>query len=179
MKRERSQSILALVGPTYVESLESNDPEVPRLLAEAGISIITWHQLEAGDVSAADIEGVIVCGHAPVDVALLDRLPSLKVVSNYGVGVDHINRVACRQRGIPVGNTPDVLSDATADMAWALLMACARRIVEGDALARSAAWTKYENMGAPHVARTRQLADRTRPHATLLLVGWQCSSGRM
>ena len=68
--------------------------------------------VKAGDVSQADIEGVVVCGHAPVDVALLEKLPSLKVVSNYGVGVDHIDRVACRQRGIPVGNTPDVLSDA-------------------------------------------------------------------
>ena len=147
MKRTRSTSILALVGPTYIETLDSNDPELPQLLMAAGITIVTWGQLEAGDVSHTDIEGVVVCGHAPVDVALLEKLPSLKVVSNYGVGVDHIDRVACRQRGIPVGNTPDVLSDATADMAWTLLMACARRIVEGDALARSAAWTKYENMG--------------------------------
>ena len=57
-----------------------------------------------------------------------------------------IDRVACRARGIPVGNTPNVLSDATADMAWALLMAAARRVVTADAYARSAAFTKYDNM---------------------------------
>ena len=53
-----------------------------------------------------------------------------QVVSNCGVGVDHVDLKACDARGIPVGNTPDVLSGSTADCAFALMLACARRIVE-------------------------------------------------
>ena len=62
--------------------------------------------------------------------------PAVRVVSNFGVGVDHIDVKAAAARGIPVGNTPGVLDGATADMAFALLLAAGRRLVEGDRYAR-------------------------------------------
>jgi len=73
-----------------------------------------------------------------VDDALLARFPRLAVVSNQGVGVDHIHLAACAARGVRVGNTPaPELTASTADVAFALLLAVARRVVEGDALARA------------------------------------------
>lgn len=67
----------------------------------------------------------------------MDCFPNLKVISNFGAGVDNVDAVAASERGIAVGNTPGVLSDCTADMAFALLMASARNIVEGDKISKS------------------------------------------
>jgi glyoxylate reductase len=75
---------------------------------------------------------------------MLDRLPGLRVISNYGVGVDHIRVTDAEERGIPVGNTPGVLEKTTADLAFALLLALARRVVEGDGYARSAEFLRYD-----------------------------------
>lgn len=83
-----------------------------------------------------DVSGIYCYGPWPVDAALLDRFPAVRVISNHGVGVDHIDLEAARQRGIPVGNTPSVLDGAVADMAFALILAAARRVVEGDRHAR-------------------------------------------
>lgn len=85
---------------------------------------------------SAEVEGIFVYGKSKVTGPLLDRLPRVRVVSNHGVGVDHIDLVAAADRGIPVGNTPDVLNGAVADAAFALLLATARRIVEGDRFVR-------------------------------------------
>jgi glyoxylate reductase len=74
----------------------------------------------------------------------LDRLPAVKVISNYGVGVDHIDLAAAAERGIPVGNTPGILDGATADMGFCLLLAAARRLAEGDRYARSPEFTRYD-----------------------------------
>ena len=68
---------------------------------------------------------------------LMDLFPNLKVISNYGVGVNHIDVAAASERGIAVGNTPGVLTDSTADIGFALLLASARNVVEGDRIARS------------------------------------------
>lgn len=67
----------------------------------------------------------------------------LKILANYAVGYNNIDLAAARQRGLIVTNTPDVLTDATADLTWALILATARRVVEGDALVRSSAWTGW------------------------------------
>jgi len=67
-----------------------------------------------------------------VDAELLERAPQLKMIANYGVGYNNIDLEAATARGIPVSNTPDVLTDATADTALTLMLACARRIIEGD-----------------------------------------------
>ena len=73
---------------------------------------------------------------APIDEGLLDKFPALKVVGRHGVGYDSVNVTACRTRGVRVGNTPDTLNDTTADMAFALLLATARRVCEGDKICR-------------------------------------------
>lgn len=75
-----------------------------------------------------------------VDGALLDAAPRVRVVANMAVGYDNIDVPACTERGVLVTNTPGVLTDATADMAWALLLAAARRLPEGDAALRGGAW---------------------------------------
>jgi len=76
-----------------------------------------------------------------VDAALLDALPGVRLVASYGVGTDHLDLAACRARGVAVTNTPDVLTDTTADHAFALLLAVARRVAEGDRLVRRGGWT--------------------------------------
>lgn len=73
----------------------------------------------------------------PVDGALLDALPSVKHVAQIAVGYDNVDVDACESRGVLVTHTPDVLTDATADLTWALLLAVARRVREGEALVRS------------------------------------------
>ncbi len=79
-----------------------------------------------------------------VDGELLDACPSVRAVANYGVGVDNIDVAACAQRGIPVGNTPDVLTAATADLTFALILAAARRLPEAIAAVRDGDWPTWE-----------------------------------
>jgi glyoxylate reductase len=76
----------------------------------------------------------------PVDAALLDAAPRLRAIANYAVGYDNIDLDAATQRGIPVGNTPDVLTETTAELAFALMLAVARRIVEADRYVREGRW---------------------------------------
>jgi glyoxylate reductase len=83
----------------------------------------------------------------PVDAALLDACPGLKAIANMAVGTDNIDTEAAAARGIPVGNTPGVLTDATADLAFALLLALARRIVPGAAMVRNGGWHTWEPAG--------------------------------
>ncbi len=88
----------------------------------------------------ADVEGLITLLNVRVDDELFDAAPRLKVVANYAVGYDNVDVASATRRGIVVTNTPDVLTDATADFAFALLMAAARRMGQGERLVRSAAW---------------------------------------
>jgi glyoxylate reductase len=79
-----------------------------------------------------------------IDREMLDAAgPNLRIVANVAVGFDNIDVPACTERKVAVTNTPGVLDETTADFAWALLMAVARRLVEGDRMARSGAWTKW------------------------------------
>jgi glyoxylate reductase len=92
----------------------------------------------------ADADGLLALLSLRIDEALLARAPRLRVVANYAVGYDNIDLAATARRGIVVTNTPDVLTDATADLALALLLATARRLPEGEALARSGRWHGWE-----------------------------------
>jgi glyoxylate reductase len=83
------------------------------------------------------VEGLIVANE-PVP---LDLLPNLRIVANFGVGYDRIDVQACTERGVVVTNTPGVLDRATADLAFALILATRRQVVEGDRLVRSGGWT--------------------------------------
>jgi glyoxylate reductase len=89
------------------------------------------------------VDGLLSLLTEAVDAEIMDAAPSLKVISNCAVGVDNVDVGAATQRGIPVGNTPDVLTDATADMAFALLLASARRIVEGVQYVRAGKWKTW------------------------------------
>ncbi|MEA2168187.1 MAG: glyoxylate reductase, partial [Solirubrobacteraceae bacterium] len=86
---------------------------------------------------AAGAEGLLCLLTDRVDAALLDACPRLRVIANYAVGTDNIDLELCAARGIAVGRTPDVLTDATADLAWALLLAVARRLPEAAAAVRA------------------------------------------
>jgi glyoxylate reductase len=90
------------------------------------------------------IDGLLSLLTDRVDGELLDAAgPQLKVVSNYAVGYDNVDVQAATARGIPVGNTPGVLTETTADMAFSLLMAAARRIVEGADYVRAGKWRTW------------------------------------
>jgi glyoxylate reductase len=92
-------------------------------------------------------DGVLTLLTDRVDDEFLDRAgPELRVVSNFAVGFDNIDVPACTARGIPVGNTPGVLTETTADLAWALLMAAARRLPEGDRYVRAGKWKTWGPM---------------------------------
>jgi glyoxylate reductase len=78
-----------------------------------------------------------------IEAATIHAATRLKILANYAVGYNNIDLAAARERGLIVTNTPDVLTDATADLTWALILATARRIVEGDALVRSGHWTGW------------------------------------
>ncbi len=97
-------------------------------------------RLSLEEVAAAEPDGLVCLLLDRIDAAFLDRVPSLRVVSNVAVGLDNIDVAAATARGICVTNTPDVLTDATAEMAIALLFAAARRLPEGERLLRDGAW---------------------------------------
>ena len=78
-----------------------------------------------------------------IDAESIHAATRLKILANYAVGYNNIDLATARQRGLIVTNTPDVLTDATADLTWALILATARRIVEGDSLVRSGQWTGW------------------------------------
>ena len=78
-----------------------------------------------------------------IDAETIHAASRLKILANYAVGYNNIDLAAARLRGLIVTNTPDVLTDATADLTWALILATARRVVEGDSLVRSGRWTGW------------------------------------
>jgi glyoxylate reductase len=117
------------------------DPVINQLLA-GKVEVLPWSA--AGEGPRSDVAALYTYGHPHVDASMLDRLPALKVISNYGVGVDHIDLKAAAQRKIPVGNTPGILDGATADMGFTLLLAAARRLVEGDRYARGPEFMRYD-----------------------------------
>jgi glyoxylate reductase len=121
-------------------------PPAAQLLHEAGFAV---DQIDSDDPPARGellgrvrgVAGLIPMLSDRIDAAVLDAAgPSLRVVANYAVGFDNVDIAACTERGVRVSNTPGVLTDATADLAWTLILAAARRVVEGDRLVRTAAW---------------------------------------
>ncbi len=105
----------------------------------------------------ADCDGLVSLLTDRIDAALMDAAPRLKVVSNYAVGFNNIDVAAATARGIAIGNTPGVLTDATADMAFCLLIAAARRLVDSVDYMRAGQWKTWEPLG--HLGQ--DLAGRT------------------
>jgi glyoxylate reductase len=132
---------------------------VSRVLPEAGLAPIREAceaQIWEGELPPARQEllaaiegcaGVLTLLTDRVDDEFLDRAgPGLKVVSNFAVGFDNVDVPACTARGVAVGNTPGVLTETTADLAFGLLMASARRIAEGDRYVRAGRWKTWGPM---------------------------------
>lgn len=116
---------------------------------ETVTEVTVWphRQPPSYDVLQAQVcscEGLLCLLTDPIDAALIAAAPRLKVISQMAVGYDNIDVPAATERQIPVGHTPGVLTNATADLAWALLMAAARRVVEGNHFTRSGQWTTWE-----------------------------------
>jgi len=132
---------------------------VSRILPEAGLSRIraecdadVWADPlpPPADVlrqKVAGCDGLVSLLTDKIDGPLLDAAPRLKVVSNYAVGFNNVDVRAATERGVCVGNTPGVLTDATADMAFCLLIAAARRVVDGHAYSLSGRWKTWEPLG--------------------------------
>ena len=97
--------------------------------------------------SVREAQGLLCLLTERVDRALLDAAPVLRAIANYAVGTDNIDIALARQRGIAVGVTPDVLTEATADLAFALLLAAARRLPQATADARAGRWLTWEPAG--------------------------------
>src|SRR5215203_2629787 len=93
---------------------------------------------------AAPAEGLLTMLMDRVDAELIAACPRLRAISNYAVGVDNVDLAAATARGIPVGNTPDVLTESTADLAVALMLGIARRLSEGEAFVRAGEWRTWE-----------------------------------
>ncbi|MBD3410476.1 MAG: D-glycerate dehydrogenase [Ignavibacteriales bacterium] len=106
---------------------------------------------------AKDADGMITLLADKIDEALLEAAPRLKVVANYAVGYNNIDVKAATARGVTITNTPDVLTAATADLAAALALACARRVLEGDALMRAGKFTGWK----PDMLLGAELEDKT------------------
>ncbi len=132
---------------------------VTRVIPEAGL--VKIHQACDAEVwseplppprdvllaKVAQCEGLLSLLTERIDAALMDAAPNLKVVSNYAVGFNNIDVAAATARHIRVGNTPGVLTDATADMAFALLISAARRVVESQRYAAEGKWKTWEPLG--------------------------------
>ena len=117
-----------------------------RVLASRRLPGPAWDELDDVEILDAppaeprpDVEALVVVAET-VDDRRLDLLPSLRIVANYGVGYDGVDIEACARRGVAVTNTPGVLDAATADLAFGLLLAARRRIVEGDRYVREGKW---------------------------------------
>ena len=130
---------------------------VTRSIPEAGLDALrpvaeidVWEKNEPPHYEillekAASVDGLLCLLTDRIDANLIEAVGgTLKVISQMAVGCDNIDLAAATKRGIPVGHTPGVLTDATADFTWALLMAAARRIVEGDRFTRAGNWTTWE-----------------------------------
>jgi len=104
-----------------------------------------------------DVTAIVSTAFGKVSAKLIHALPNLEIISHFGVGYDSIDIAAARQRGIVVTNTPDVLTDDTADMGMALTLAVFRRIVEGDIYVRSGQWAKKGAMPLGRALRGRRM----------------------
>jgi glyoxylate reductase len=92
---------------------------------------------------AAPAEGLLMMLTDPIDAELLAACPRLRAISNYAVGVDNVDLAAATERGIPVGHTPGVLTESTADLAVALMLGVSRRLSEGERLVRAGEWKTW------------------------------------
>jgi len=135
-------------------------PGLDLLRQEYEIEIYLYDKVPTKDEIVKGVkgkDGLICLLSDPIDKEVIQSEPKLKMIANYAVGYDNIDVDAATKRGIPVSNTPGVLTDATAEMAWALLFAVARRIVEADKFTRA---DKFIGWG-PMLMLGQDVADKT------------------
>ncbi len=140
------ETLAYLAEHCEVESNQADVPFDPEMLAQR----------------LRDKDGVACCLTDPIDAKLLARCPQLKVVANIAVGYNNIDLAACTARGVMVTNTPGVLDDSTADLAFALILATARRLTEVGSYIRAGEWTGW---------RLKQWLGVDVHHATLGIIG--------
>lgn len=131
---------------------------VTRMISEVGIELLkTKTEVEYRDKDrvipheelmgrVGSVDGIVAGVYDPVDEAVMEAAPRLKVISNCAVGYDNIDVAAATARGIVVTNTPGVLTETTADLAFGLLLAAARRLAEGDRYVRAGRWNRFQMM---------------------------------
>jgi len=123
---------------------------VARLAAEHEVDV--WeqdHPIDRAELlrRASDAEGLLCTLSDPIDAELLDGCPELRAIANFAVGVDNVDVAGAAERGITVGNTPGVLTETTADLAFALILACARGIVDAAGDVRAGRWRTWSPEG--------------------------------
>ncbi|HMC34317.1 MAG: D-glycerate dehydrogenase [Deltaproteobacteria bacterium] len=134
----------------------------PQNVLGAGIQIDVHDSEEAVQRSellrrVREASALLAVGGDRVDKELLEAAPRLRIVANHAVGYDNVDVPACTARGVWVTNTPDVLTDATADLTWALILALARRVREGERMVRAGEFRGW----APTMLLGRDLRERT------------------
>jgi len=134
-----------------VAPLSASPSADARLLQDYDVFTL-WQHADRQAALAAHGKGITALVTSAVvgaDAALIDALPDLKAICNWGVGFDTVDVAHAAKRGIQVSNTPDVLSDCVADMAWGLLIAGARQFSRGDQLVKSGAWPDKKGLAVP------------------------------
>ena len=140
------ETLAYLAAHCEVESNQADQPFEPAALAQR----------------LKDKDGVVCCLTDRIDDALLAACPRLKVVANIAVGYNNIDVPACTTRGVMATNTPGVLDDSTADLAWTLMLATARRLTEAEAYVRAGDWKGWH---------LKQMLGVDVHHATLGIIG--------
>lgn len=129
--------------------------QLPDAIVEVPSSSEQWVGLARYDLS--DVDAIVTLLLDKIDDAVMARAPKLRVIANCAVGYDNVDLAAATKRGIAVSNTPDVLTDATAEFTIALMFAAARRLPEGQALVHSGKWTGWrldQLLGVPLNGKT-------------------------
>jgi glyoxylate reductase len=150
----KKQFRVFVTTPLPREALEILRPRCSELKVWKNHTTLRRRQLVK---EAADADGILCLLTDEIDEQVMSALPRLRAIANCAVGFDNIDVAAATQRGIAVTNTPGVLTDATADLTWALMMAVARRIPEADRFLRAVSYKEWELfllLGAPVFGRT-------------------------
>src|SRR3954454_5287841 len=153
---------------TIAVTREIPEAGMEMLRSAEGIEIRFWpNELPPSPAELAELlhgcNGALTLLTEEITPELLDREPQLKVISNFAVGYDNVDVDAATARGVMVCNTPGVLTETTADFTWALLMASARRVVEGADFVRAGKW---------HTWGPKLLLGQDVHHATIGIVGF-------